>query len=168
MRMHFLCLIMAVVLGLCGLANAGTRYPTIAVADRELSKLITLKDGESINDRFRCFFWDYDNIDDPNDFAKLTKEERKWVASAVGRSAFFLHRYVPKSGSGDSFEFIVDAKSLKVLATRRREITVSSTGVSLRPEIQTEQGGADQPATAPELKSEGKKNINPQSEVRPR
>jgi hypothetical protein len=32
---------------------------------------------------------------------------------------------------------------------------------------ESEQGGADQPATAPKLKSEGEKNTNPQSEVRP-
>jgi hypothetical protein len=64
----------------------------------------------------------------------------------------------------------VSSKDVTIAFTRGKAANQAGTIVAVTP-IQTkssEQGGADQPATAPELKSEGKDKPQPESKVRPR
>lgn len=67
----------------------------------------------------------------------------------------------------NTLKYLTEASTEESKARIRASITHMDAVINMLHNNQGEQGGADQPATAPELKSEGKDKPNPESEVRP-
>ncbi len=120
----------------------------------------------------------------PHNFEQ-TEEEPKWYWRTMGGTGWIEGRYAGHSHGGKneiSFQSEKFGKTKKVFETFIKPYDEAvllydgfptiSAGISWGwagfPKKQSEQGGADQPATAPQLKSEGKEKPKPESEVRPR
>lgn len=123
---------------------------------------------------------------DPKYFDTTRVDEPKWYLQALGSTDWIEGRFERFITSDKMLEITFASKKLgkttkkyQVFIKSYEEASMLYDGLpkinpdigwrwSGSPKAQSEQGGADQPTTAPELESEGKDKPQPQSEVTPR
>ena len=94
-----------------------TESASINTAHKEAERNTKLS-YQGVYAAYKCEFFFYTSLRDPNNFGALTDQDRKDLAPILGTASFFLYRFTSKTGSEPLLEVFVSEDGKTIISQR--------------------------------------------------